>query len=120
MSSIFEAYDEEFLALTQDIGTNISHLSTYETDAGEPAPPLLTLRSLLAALAVSKHCCVFGSCSLFASERTPARFSFCPPKLRSRKTSTELLHLLPLLLSLAHLLVILTLVPLSLVSLLSQ
>eukprot|EP00903_Cladosiphon_okamuranus_P018153 g16703.t3 len=33
MSSIFEAYDEEFLALTQDIGTNISHLSTYETDA---------------------------------------------------------------------------------------
>ena len=35
MSSIFEAYDEEFLALTQDIGTNISHLTTYETDAGE-------------------------------------------------------------------------------------
>eukprot|EP00752_Nemacystus_decipiens_P006170 g5567.t1 len=33
MSSIFEAYDEEFLALTQDIGTNISHLTTYETDA---------------------------------------------------------------------------------------
>lgn len=35
MSSIFEAYDEEFLALTQDIGNNISHLNTYETDAGE-------------------------------------------------------------------------------------
>lgn len=34
MSSIFEAYDEEFLALTQDIGNNISHLSTYETDSG--------------------------------------------------------------------------------------
>lgn len=35
MSSIFEAYDEEFLALTQDIGSNISHLTTYETDGGE-------------------------------------------------------------------------------------
>lgn len=34
MSSIFEAYDEEFLALTQDIGNNISHLTTYETDSG--------------------------------------------------------------------------------------
>ena len=34
MSSIFDAYDEEFLALTQDIGNNISHLTTYETDSG--------------------------------------------------------------------------------------
>lgn len=34
MSSIFEAYDEEFVALTQDIGNNISHLNTYEADAG--------------------------------------------------------------------------------------
>lgn len=34
MSSIFDAYDEEFLALTQDISNNISHVSTYETDAG--------------------------------------------------------------------------------------
>lgn len=32
--SIFEAYDEEFLALTQDISTNISHVSSYETDPG--------------------------------------------------------------------------------------
>lgn len=37
MSSIFEAYDEEFVALTQDIGANISHLTSYETDAGESA-----------------------------------------------------------------------------------
>lgn len=34
MSSIFDAYDEEFLALTQDISNNISHVSTYETDLG--------------------------------------------------------------------------------------
>lgn len=38
MSSIFEAYDEEFLALTQDIGNSISHLTTYETDAGGCGP----------------------------------------------------------------------------------
>lgn len=35
MSSIFDAYDEEFLALTQDLSNNISHITTYETDAGE-------------------------------------------------------------------------------------
>lgn len=34
MASIFEAYDEEFLALTQDISNNISHLTTYETNPG--------------------------------------------------------------------------------------
>lgn len=32
--SIFDAYDEEYLALTQDISNNISHITTYETDAG--------------------------------------------------------------------------------------
>lgn len=46
MSSIFDAYDEEFLALTQDISNNISHVSTYETDSGgifldEQISPLL-------------------------------------------------------------------------------
>lgn len=47
MSSIFEAYDEEFLALTQDIGTSISHLTTYETDAGKADHPLLAEDALL-------------------------------------------------------------------------
>lgn len=35
MSSIFDTYDEEFLALTQDIGNNISHVNNYETDSGK-------------------------------------------------------------------------------------
>lgn len=40
MSSIFDTYDEEFLALTQDIGSNISHVNNYETDPGKNAFPM--------------------------------------------------------------------------------
>lgn len=32
MASVFDSYDEEFCALVRDMGKNISHVSTYETD----------------------------------------------------------------------------------------
>ena len=35
MASIFDAYDEEFLALTQDIGNNIDHVNNFETELGQ-------------------------------------------------------------------------------------
>ncbi|CAM9499337.1 unnamed protein product [Ectocarpus sp. 6 AP-2014] len=47
MSSIFEAHDEEFLALTQDISNNISHLNTYETDAGKKRTQLTHIDALV-------------------------------------------------------------------------
>eukprot|EP00904_Undaria_pinnatifida_P004519 jgi/Undpi1/14068/HiC_scaffold_9.g03719.m1 len=47
MSSIFDAYDEEFLALTQDIGNNISHLATYETDSVKKRTQLTHVDALI-------------------------------------------------------------------------
>ncbi|CAM9779724.1 unnamed protein product, partial [Phaeothamnion confervicola] len=47
MSSIFEAYDEEYVALTRDISKSISHVTTYETDPEKKRGQLRHIDALL-------------------------------------------------------------------------
>lgn len=70
--SIFDAYDEEYLALTQDISNNISHITTYETDAGMRLPGTVSLLNCSASS-------LYGSVFSLARISSLALPSFCDP-----------------------------------------